>query len=184
MAQRLFVAVRPPERVLDVVAGLARPGVTGLRWTAREQWHVTLRFLGAVEEATPVVEALRWVADGRPGGSGPAPEAELGPAVRRFGNRVLHLPVTGLDGLASRVLEATADMGRPAEDREFSGHVTLARVAKRTRVDLRQLAGEALPGPAEWRRWTVRDVCLVESRLAPTGARYEVVERFPLASSA
>ncbi|MER3453020.1 MAG: RNA 2',3'-cyclic phosphodiesterase, partial [Acidimicrobiia bacterium] len=50
---RLFVAVWPPEEVLDVVAKLPRPGVVGLRWTSREQWHVTLRFFGSVPEPAP-----------------------------------------------------------------------------------------------------------------------------------
>lgn len=172
---RLFVAVWPPERVLDVVARLALPAeAPGLRWTGRHQWHVTLRFLGTVGEVEPVVEALRTaVADGPQG-----VVAELGPAVGRFGNRVLHVPVGGLGELAGRVVDATRRLGRPPEDREFSGHLTLARVAKGARVDLRPLAGEAVS-----EHWTVGEVGLVESHLAPTGSRYEVVERFPLGSS-
>jgi len=165
---RLFVAVWPPDDVLDAVAGLARPAVTGVRWTGREQWHVTLRFLGPVEDTTPVVEALRGVA------TGPV-EAVVGPAVGRFGHRVLHVPVSGLGPLADRVVEATAGLGRPPEDRAFAGHLTLARVAKGTRVDLSRLAGEAVSG-----RWTVGEVCLVESHLSPAGARYEVVGSFPV----
>ena len=49
---RLFVAVRPNEAVLDAVAGLARPERPGVRWTTQPQWHVTLRFLGGVDEGT------------------------------------------------------------------------------------------------------------------------------------
>ncbi len=170
---RLFVAVWPPDEVLDAVAGLARPEVPGLRWTGREQWHVTLRFLGAVEDPSPVVDALGTV-----GRRLEAMVAELGPAVGRFGHRLLHVPVVGLDELAGIVVDATTGLGRPPEDRAFSGHITLARVAKRARVDLRRLVGEKV---AE--RWTVDDVCLVASRLAPAGARYDVVARFPLSST-
>ncbi len=168
---RLFVAVWPPADVLDAVAALARPPVDGLRWTGRAQWHVTLRFLGTVDDegAAAVVAALGGVA-----GVG-AVEAELGPAVGRFGNRVLHVPVTGLGDVADRVIALTAGLGQPPEDREFFGHLTLARVAKGRRVDLQPQAGEAVGG-----RWTVDEVCLVKSHLAPTGARYEVVERFSL----
>ena len=57
----------------------------------------------------------------------------------------------------------------------FAGHLTLARVAKGARVDLARLAGEAVSG-----RWTVGEVCLVESHLSPAGARYEVVGSFPV----
>jgi RNA 2',3'-cyclic 3'-phosphodiesterase len=172
---RLFVAVWPPEPVLDEVARLDRPEMPGLRWTGRDKWHVTLRFMGSVERPGPVVDALRDV-----GGSWSSPvEAVAGPTVGRFGNRVLHVPVSGLEELAARVVDATAGFGRPPEERDFIGHLTLARVAKGARVDLRRLAGAPVGG-----RWTVDDVCLVESHLAPTGARYEVLERFPLSSVA
>jgi 2'-5' RNA ligase len=165
---RLFVAVWPPDDVLDEVARLARPPVAGLRWTGREHWHVTLRFLGPVKDPSVVVEALRGVR------AGPA-EAVLGPAVGRFGNRVLHVPVSGLEAVAEEVVASTAGIGRPPEDREFSGHLTLARVAKGARVDLGPRAGDAVSG-----RWTVRRLCLVESRLSPAGARYEVLESVAL----
>jgi 2'-5' RNA ligase len=173
---RLFVAVWPPEPVLDVVAGLSRTEAPGLRWTGRHQWHVTLRFLGTVGEVEPVVGALRTVPAAGGDGSGSV-EAVLGPAVGRFGNRVLHLPVAGLDELAGRVVDATRGLGHPPEDREFRGHLTVARVAKGARVDLRRLAGEAVS-----ERWTVGEVCLVESRLTSGGSRYEVLDRFPVAS--
>ena len=88
---RLFVAVWPPDPVLDAVAGLDRPPIAGLRWTTRDQWHVTLRFLGPVEDAAPAALALRGLVE-----AGVAPvEAVLGAAVGRFGNRVLHVPVGG-----------------------------------------------------------------------------------------
>lgn len=167
---RLFVAVWPPDDVLARVAALPRPAVAGLRWTGREQWHVTLRFLGSVDEVEAVVGALSGLA-------AQGVEAVMGPAVGRFGGRVLHVPVRGLEGVATAVVEATAGLGRPPEDRAFVGHLTLARVARRGRVDLRGLVGEPVEG-----RWWVRELCLVESRLHREGARYEVLERFPLRS--
>ena len=51
---RLFVAVWPPESVVEMLLGLDRPEGPELRWTTEPQWHVTLRFLGEVE--TPA----RW----------------------------------------------------------------------------------------------------------------------------
>ena len=171
---RLFVAVWPPDDVLDRIEGLPRPDVPGLRWTHREQWHVTLRFLGQVPEPGPVGEALAAVASS----SAPA-EAVLGPRVDRFGRRLLHLPVSGLDRLAPAVVSATSGMGRPPDDRPFAGHVTLARVADRKSVDLRPLTGAGVSG-----RWPVNEIVLVRSDLSPAGARYEVVARFGLSGGA
>jgi 2'-5' RNA ligase len=101
--------------------------------------------------------------------------ATLGPAVGRFGQRVLHVPVDGLDDVASTVIAATAHLGEPPDERPFSGHLTLARAAKHAKVDLRPLTG--LPVQAAWE---VDSVCLVESHLSPKGARYEVVEELPV----
>ncbi len=166
---RLFVAVWPPEEVLDKIAPFERPDIPGLRWTGRAQWHITLRFLGHVPDADPVIEAL----GGLSGVSRPA--VSLGPVTGRFGQRVLHVPVDGLDAVATAVVRATAHLGRPPEDRPFAGHLTLARVAKGARVDLRPLTGVQVEG-----RWMVDEVCLVESKLSSSGARYEVVDRFTL----
>ena len=166
---RLFVAVWPPDDVLDLVAELVRPEVEGLRWTRREQWHVTLRFLGQVPQVEPVAEALSGVDV-----SGPA-TAVLGPTVGRFGQRVLHVPVAGLEGVAAAVVGRTAHLGRPPEDRPFTGHITLARAGKTGRPDLRSVDG----APVE-ARWEVDVVSLVQSSLSRAGAGYEIVERFQL----
>ncbi|HEX2024659.1 MAG TPA: RNA 2',3'-cyclic phosphodiesterase [Acidimicrobiales bacterium] len=168
---RLFVAVWPPDDVLDSVAALDRPDVPGLRWTRREQWHVTLRFLGRVETVDEAAKALATV-------RAAAATAVAGPAVGRFGQRVLHVPVAGLDEVAGAVIAATAAVGEPPEDRPFAGHLTLARVARGAKVDLRPLAGQPVAG-----RWEVSELCLVESHLSPRGARYEVVGRFPLVAA-
>jgi 2'-5' RNA ligase len=169
---RLFVAVWPPDEVLDALASLDRPELAGLRWTTRDQWHVTLRFLGRVEDVEQAVDALSRM-------EAASTTARAGPTVGRFGQRVLHVPVTGLDQVAGVVIAATADVGEPPEDRPFAGHLTLARVARGARVDLRRLAGQPVEG-----RWPVTEVCLVESHLSPKGARYEVVSRFPLVGPA
>jgi RNA 2',3'-cyclic 3'-phosphodiesterase len=164
---RLFVAVWPSEEVLASIAAFARPEVDGLRWTTRDQWHVTLRFLGSCD-LDDAVEAFSRL-DAPPG------EAVLGPATGRFGKRILHVPVAGLDEVARAAVAATGEVGEPPEDRAFKGHLTLAR-SRRGDTDLRPLAGQPLSG-----RWPVREVTLVASHLNPKGARYEVVWTVPLA---
>ena len=164
---RLFVAGWPPDDVLDRVAALERPAIEGLRWTGADQWHITLRFLGETD-VTPVTAALRGV-------DVAAARAQLGPAIGRFDHRVLHLPVRGLEGLARAVVAATATLGRPPDDRPFRGHLTLARVTKNARVDLRRLTGVPLEAT-----WEATSFCLVESRLSPAGSHYSVLEHFAL----
>jgi 2'-5' RNA ligase len=155
---RLFVAVRPPDEVLDAVAELARPERPGVRWTGRDQWHVTLRFLGEVADPEPVVAAIdEAVLEGG--------EAVVGPRVAALGPRIVCLPVAGLDELARGVIAATRKLGDPPGNRQFRGHLTLARV--------RQGRANALAGAAFDARFDVADVQLIRSHLGPDGARYE-----------
>ena len=167
---RLFVGVAPPDDVLDLIADLPRPAQSGLRWTTREQWHVTLRFLGEVEDPEPVVDALESGGLRRVG----ACEATVGPAVTALSRHVLSLPVAGLDDLAAAVVAATRTFGRPPEPRPFQGHVTLARTTGATRQSVRRLAGEVV-GQELSARFRVADVRLVRSHLGRGGARYEDV---------
>lgn len=163
---RLFVAVWPPAPVVAVIRDLPRREVTGVRWTGREQWHVTLRFLGTVDMAAAVsaLDRLR----GSPGAV-----AELGTDVMHLGREVLALPVDGLGGLATAVDAAFDGLGRPREQRLFRGHVTICRGA---------VGVGLVVGLAEPMSWPVESVSLVRSHLGRGGARYETVASAELAS--
>ena len=56
---RLFVAVRPPEHIRDLLVDAMDEG-PGLRWVGDEQLHLTLRFIGEVERplASDIAAAL------------------------------------------------------------------------------------------------------------------------------
>jgi 2'-5' RNA ligase len=153
---RLFVAVALPKEVLDALAALGRPDEPGVRYTRREQWHVTLRFLGRAEidDAAGALARL----DAAPA------DAVLGPAVSRLGRDVVCVPVDGLDELAAAVVAATAEVGGPPEPRRFAGHVTLARLRRRGAC---RIAGAPFHA-----RFPVTEVALVESVPGSGGPTY------------
>ena len=52
---RLFIGLAPPSAALDDLDAACAPlraGRDDLRWTSRDLWHVTLAFLGQVDEPT------------------------------------------------------------------------------------------------------------------------------------
>jgi RNA 2',3'-cyclic 3'-phosphodiesterase len=176
---RLFVAVSPPEEVLALIEGLPRPNLQKLRWTTSDQWHVTLRFLGEVQRPGPVAEALRSVPHALKEAGVASVEAILGPAVAWFtGRKILQVPVAGTEALAALASDATAEFGEPPDKAPYVGHITLARVRGKTKGPV-NLAGT--PVRAAWR---VDDIVLVSSTLGSGGARYEMLERVPLAPRA
>jgi 2'-5' RNA ligase len=162
-ASRLFVAVWLPEAILDLIERLERPQRPGVRWTTRDQWHVTLRFVGNAEPDT-LVEALHGVFEA-------PPNVTLGPSVTRLGSRVI-VPASGLDGLAAAVVEATDGLGRPPDPRPFVGHVTLARLKNRASCPL---VGAPVNGT-----FTASAISLVASETRADGARYTELARIPL----
>lgn len=168
---RCFVAVWPPEAVLASLERLPRPSLEAGRWTSRDTWHVTLRFLGEVEEPDldRLVDALRPAVT-----ACSAPRVDLGPATVLLNPGTLVAPVGGLVPLATAVVAATAGIGRPPERRPFAGHLTLARARGRGRLP-RRLAGQQVSGT-----WPVGHVSVVRSRLHPTGARYEELAAVPV----
>lgn len=177
---RAFVAVAPPAEVLDAVdAAIARvrDDVAGAKWTRREQWHLTLQFLGNRVDLDEVSAALAPLAVGagevRLGGAGAFPSDRRG--------RVLWIGVSEggplLAQLAASVGVLLAPVGYEPEARPFHPHLTLARLARPG--DLRPVVEALGPepvGPA----WIAGEVVLYESLLRREGARYEAVAAFPL----
>jgi RNA 2',3'-cyclic 3'-phosphodiesterase len=177
---RLFVAVWPDHETRRRLGGLeAELGRTrGLRFVGPSRWHVTLRFLGEVDEAR--LEPLRQAvvacgADFR----GPI-ECRLGPGTGWFtGVRVLQLPATGLDGLSAAVRDATLALVPDPADPEppFNGHLTLAR-SKGRRLGVAAL-GDMSGIPFE-ATFLVHDMDLVASQPSPQGHVYTTLVRAPL----
>ena len=169
---RCFVAVWPAPDVVDALEALPRPAVDGLRWSSRQQWHVTLRFFGDLD-AQGVTDASASLARAADGASEP-PLVQGGPGTRFLGPGLLVWPVDGLGQVARALGDLTATIGMPPPSRSFYGHITLAR--GRRGLDLRR-ATELL-GPLV-ASWTATSLTLVASELHPDGARYRVLEELP-----
>src|SRR5688572_7010525 len=111
---RLFVAVWPSELARQHVRSLPRDGWVNVRWTAEENWHITLAFIGEAE--------IDDTAGRLQGGDYPRSTAEVAPRMRVMGGSSLVVPVTGLDALADAVRGRVLD--EPPRQ-PFLGHLTV-----------------------------------------------------------
>ena len=165
---RLFIAVRPSVAAADLVERVPRLEEPRVRWLPREQWHVTLRFLGDAEpeEVVAALAAVPW--------SRVLPvDVTLGPATKVLGGSVVMVPAAGCDDLVDRVVEATRGLGWDSEDRPFYGHLTLGRFRDESPV-----GSIGTPIAATFQ---VDEVLLVASQTHSGGAVHEIMARFPLA---
>jgi RNA 2',3'-cyclic 3'-phosphodiesterase len=152
---RLFVAITPSAAALDELdAAIAplRAAWPGLNWTSPQSWHVTLAFLGEVEEpvTSRLAERLARAAGRHPGLDLQAAGGGAFPSVPR--GRVLWTGIRSdpahqqeLRKIAKAVALGAKKAGAPPadEDRRYRPHITLARA--RETVNLRPLV-DALAG--------------------------------------
>jgi 2'-5' RNA ligase len=161
----------------------ARAGALPVGWVAPENFHVTLKFLGAVDEARvpSIVTRLQTLAAE---GSAFAMEIRgLGAFPSATRARVLWAGITEggdrLGELAAVVDQALARLGFPPETRDFSPHVTMGRVRVPGRSPELATALEA-GRDRKLGRVEVRKIALMRSELSPRGARYTPLAALPL----
>lgn len=197
---RLFLAVPLPPDVIELVdrtvADLQKEGWP-IRWTAPGHAHVTLHFLGEIEPeraqilrmALPEVVARHQAFALRTADLGVFPKMKR-PRVLWLG---LYGPAHRLHALRDAIGEHLAEYEFELDEREFHPHITLGRVRDTRNTRIRDLPGAirarferaAESGEVTHRSprpIPVEEVQLVRSHLGREGARYEIVERFPLAS--
>jgi 2'-5' RNA ligase len=179
---RLFIALAIPEAVKakmeEAQAELRRTlPEHGVRWTRREQLHLTLKFLGDVDAAR--VEALGEAIRAACRGFGTlhlrAERVGFFPDLRY--PRVVWAGVQDqaerLPRLQQAVDAATRDFTTEQKEERFTGHVTLARIKAIRRPEAAALAkAAAARTEMVFGQWTAGHVELMRSVLSPQGASH------------
>ena len=174
---RLFVAIRPPEAVRDLLID-AMDDSPALRWVGHENLHLTLRFIGEVERpiAEDIARALALIRaeafSVRIKGVGRFDQRNGGSAWAGVE------PKAAVASLAAKADRACQSAGLEPEHRAFCPHITLARFGRGSKdaVDPFLRRNAALAS----NHFAVTGFTLFESRLSRHGPHYETVADYPL----
>ncbi len=178
---RLFVGLPVPEAICERLAGLSG-GVPGARWIAPENMHITLKFIGDVENglAEDIDTALQTLR------AAPITLNLRGAGFfgKAYGGRMIWAGVEPTDALShlQGKIEAILDkIGIARETRKFVPHVTIARLKKAPAARVEAFVADHASfaaGPFE-----ISEVTLFSSYLASTGATYTPEATYPLSTN-
>jgi len=177
---RLFAGIPLAAEVIEELSAISlrlQTSGDGLRWSAPESWHITLQFLGNTGQ--PQCECI--VARLRELRSPPLPIQleDLG-FFDRAGVFFAGVALTAeLRLLQERVTAATGLCGFVPETRPYHPHITLARTKSKGR-GLEGLKSRIRRHPG-FTGFVAAGFVLYDSVTRPTGAHYEIRERFSLA---
>ena len=175
---RLFVALPLPAEIREALASLAPPAAPGIRSQSSTDMHLTLHFLGmadidiakvALSPVSAPVFTCRLTVPGQ--------FFARGYPRTLFAGVAPHAPLRELHAQLGRQLEAA---GFALDTKPFVPHITLARLDKTAGADaIAAFLKQRLPEEAL--HFDCREFALFASDTLPEGARYRVLERYPLA---
>ncbi len=176
---RLFIAALLPDEIrarMDEYIGALRSRCGGVKWEKREKLHVTLKFLGSVDdsnvpEITSVISCI--VRNYSPfeteiAGYGGFPDMRY--------TRILYIGLSEnpeLSSLQGRIDEALEPLGFPRETRSFIPHVTIGRIKGRLRIH------EPFPIPEKC-KFAIDEIAVVKSETRRDGSVYTPLHIFRL----
>ena len=177
---RLFTAVEIPEQAGQSLSML-RGGLPGARWIDPEHYHLTLRFIGDIDDA--LAREIAFM---------------LGSARRRLGFELRLDGLTSFGGRRPRAVVATVAptqqlyelraehermmqrVGLAPEGRKYTPHVTLARLRESSSHEVADYLATRHPfRPPPFR---VSRFVLYSSRASVGGGPYVVEAAYPLAA--
>lgn len=183
---RTFIAIEIPEAIKQemktIQDRLKRSGVDA-GWTRPEGIHLTLKFLGEVEESKvpEISAALTGAVQGTKGFR--LDVAGVGAFPNPKNARVVWIGVSeeidAFTKLQKAVEEAITRLGFKREDRAFTPHLTLGRIKFIRSRDTWLKALEEIKG-IKLSVFDVHAVSLMKSELKPSGAIYAEIGRIEL----
>jgi len=177
--RRLFIAINLPQDIKKEIAKKIAGLPYQFRWLPKENWHLTLYFLGNTDTETlgKISQVLSEIVPRHQMMELNLEKIILGPKLR-----MIWLKMTDNENLAKLQEELTKafqgiGVGRE-ESRRFSPHITLARLKNKDKIGLKE----------SWKdinlnlKFYPSQIDLMESFVEPKGSRYQIISSYELKS--
>jgi 2'-5' RNA ligase len=188
---RSFIAIELPNEIRDALGNIQeklKACAADVKWVKPQNIHLTLKFLGEIDEDQLFKINLILDAFGSDKKIFVIRLASLGAFPKINYPRVIWVGVDRGDRetkeLVGALEEKIEKIGLPKEDRAFSSHITIGRVRSNSGRDklvsiLAQLQDYFKETPQEF---TVEKITLFKSTLTPQGPIYEIVKEVNLSA--
>ncbi|MGB9721587.1 MAG: RNA 2',3'-cyclic phosphodiesterase [bacterium] len=147
-----------------------------VKWVAYENLHITLKFLGEIDEKkfNLIIPTLREISTRTKSFKFQLENAGCFPGVRN--PRVIWIDVTTgaqeLIALAKELEDSLVKYGFKKEDKKFHPHLTIGRIKTFCKVD------EIISKAIKTEQSLINEFVLFKSTLLPSGPVYEKIQRF------
>ncbi|MBU1124599.1 MAG: RNA 2',3'-cyclic phosphodiesterase [Candidatus Omnitrophica bacterium] len=186
---RTFIAITLPQGIkeaLSQVQNQLKKSGAEVRWVKPENIHLTLKFLGEIDEETlqSVCAALEGISCRHRFYT--AEISSLGSFPRNASARVLWVGIEQgkeeTETLSQAIEDELSTKKIPREEREFQSHITLGRLT--SNLNRFRLIEQLLLAASRLKEnklcFPVRSLTLYKSTLSPAGPGYEIIQEFSL----
>ncbi len=173
---RLFIAIEIPQNIKENICEI-RKTIYGVKWTPREQLHITIKFIGEVQENEQALirerlAEIKWSSFTITlNGTGFFPSSRK--------PRILWMGIErseNLFELKQKIDLALSDLGINTENRDFTPHLTLARLSGNKQTDISKMI-ERFSSIGQF-TVQVDSFILFSSLLTSKGAVHEIIQEY------
>lgn len=187
---RSFIAIELPEEIRtelgQVQASLKTKEQTWMKWVNPDSIHLTLKFLGdiAADKVKEILEAMTESVSDIPAFHLQIQDLGVFPGLKKI--RVVWVGITGdlssLRQIQNNIETNLSILGYPAEEREFTPHLTLGRVRFQIPSTEQQKFVTLLTSSKYKSAYEIKvgNINLMKSRLTSAGAIYTKIGSVPL----
>ena len=179
---RLFIAVKIPEEVKENLLKICKevsPEPDNFRWETPSKLHLTLKFIGEVEESNVenICNELDFIENYD---AFKFTITKFGFFFRENQPKILWAGLETHESIYNLVKELNQRLSRfsiPVENRKFKPHLTMLRIKNNPGADFIDNFNKYSFGE---RYFTSKEIALIKSRLTRAGAQYTDIKKYNL----